>query len=49
MADLWKNGDIITADKLNKIVFCEYTYQINNPEGTSITYTLDLTPEDIFD
>ena len=43
MADLWKDGDVITAKKLNRIVIANAT-----TEDGSI-YTLDITPNDVFD
>lgn len=43
MADLWKNGDVITAEKLNRIVFANITWLDEN------NLRLDITPEDVFD
>lgn len=48
MADLWKDVDVITADKLNRIVFCGMTETDNEDDG-SYTLTLDITPDDILD
>ncbi len=42
MADLWKNGDVITADRLNKFI-------IANIIEENGALRLDITPEDIFD
>lgn len=41
MANLWKDGDVITAEKLNRIAF---TRMVNDQTGE-----LDITPADIFD
>ena len=48
MADLWKDGDVITADKLNRIVFCGMT-EHDNEDDDGYTITLDITPDDILD
>ena len=43
MADLWKDGDVITAEKLNRIVFANVTATDGN------ILQLDITPNDVFD
>lgn len=45
MADLWKDGDVITAEKLNRFVLTRATM---TEENNQITVTLDITPNDIF-
>jgi len=47
MADLWKNGDVITAEKLNRIVFANMTRQVQS-DGSQ-TYQTDITPADMLD
>lgn len=46
MADLWKDGDVITAEKLNRFVMAHATM---TEENNQMTITLDITPNDIFD
>ncbi len=48
MTELWKNGDIITAKKLNKIIFVNITKQVQIEEQ-SIIYQTDITPADVLD
>ena len=48
MADLWKTGDVVTAAKLNRIVFATETYTYDESAGETIK-TLDIAPADIFD
>lgn len=43
-ADLWKDGDVITAEKLNRIVFANAMAIDEN--GNS---QLNITPDDVFD
>lgn len=44
MANLWKDGDVITAEKLNKFVFANIV-----TGGESDKLSLDITPGDVFD
>lgn len=48
MADLWRDGDLITAAKLNRIVFANETVVFDENERET-GRTLDITPNDIFD
>ncbi len=43
MADLWKDGDVITAEKLNRIVFANVT-----ATDSGNILQLDITPQDVF-
>ncbi len=44
-ADLWKDGDVITAEKLNRIVFAG-SIEVGDVAGT---IKLNITPDDVFD
>ena len=46
MTELWKNGDIITAEKLNRIVFANFTTE---QDGDYVILQSDITPDDVFD
>lgn len=46
MANLWKDGDVITAEKLNRFVIAHAT---TTEENNQTITTLDITPNDVFD
>ena len=48
MADLWKTGDVVTAEKLNRIIFANMTREADDPENPSY-YRTDIRPADVFD